>query len=83
MHAFLSHHLCDQLFEWCTLFDVISNWEYDSECAERLREAAADFASYFRVRLVDLKNLERAKENEVADHEGTSERDRLTAASTL
>ncbi|GJE95635.1 hypothetical protein PsYK624_118210 [Phanerochaete sordida] len=68
----------ERLTEWFTLLDVIADWEYDSECAERLREAAGDFAAYFYER---LREMERAYERELAECARTGETGSYTTIS--
>ncbi|GJE95632.1 hypothetical protein PsYK624_118180 [Phanerochaete sordida] len=57
----------ERLAEWFTLFDAIADWDHESESAERLREAAQDFADYLHARFVDLHGLEHAKRGEPAE----------------
>ncbi|GJE97489.1 hypothetical protein PsYK624_137100 [Phanerochaete sordida] len=44
----------DRFSEWCRLFEDMSQWEFDGDGAQELREVAKDFAEYFRGRLGKL-----------------------------
>ncbi|GJE95637.1 hypothetical protein PsYK624_118230 [Phanerochaete sordida] len=67
--------------EWIAVFEIISGWAFDAECAERLRAAADDFYEEFCDRALELERLQCAQKIALAEHADIIERESYTAIS--